>query len=110
MADQAEACHPSIFSACWNRRRQTPVWAQGFAALLVGLGTVVVGGIIFRIDEVFTVQGQLKSIGGIVEVKTPAGGRVAEVLFKDGDQGSKGQLLLRLTPVRPRIRKPPSPA
>ena len=76
--------------------RQTPVWAQGFAALLVGLGTVVVvGGIIFRIDEVVTVQGQLKSIGGTVEVKTPAGGRVAEVLFKDGDQVSKGQLLLR---------------
>ena len=61
----------------------------------MGLGTVVVGGIIFRIDEVFTVQGQLKSIGGIVEVKTSAGGRVAEVLFKDGDQVSKGQLLLR---------------
>ena len=61
----------------------------------MGLGTLVVGGIIFRIDEVVTVQGQLKSIGGTVEVKTPAGGRVVEVLFKDGDQVSNGQLLLR---------------
>ena len=76
--------------------RQTPVWAQGFAALMVGLGTVVViGSVVFRIDEVVSVQGQLKSIGGTVEVKTPAGGRVAEVLFKDGDLVSKGQLLLR---------------
>ena len=76
--------------------RQTPVWAQSLAAILVGLGTIAVaGGIFFRIDEVVSVQGQLKSIGGTVEVKTPAGGRVAEVLFKDGDLVERGQPLLR---------------
>ena len=76
--------------------RQTPVWAQSLAALMIGLGSIaVVGGIFFRIDEVVTVQGQLKSIGGTVDVETPAGGRIAEVLFSDGDTVSKGQLLLR---------------
>jgi len=76
--------------------RQTPFWAQGLAAILIGLSTTaVVGGILFRIDEVVTVQGQLKSIGGTVEVKTPAGGRVAEVLFSDGQSVTKGDLLLR---------------
>ena len=76
--------------------RQTPFWAQGLAAILIGLSTTaVVGGIFFRIDEVVTVQGQLKSIGGTVEVKTPAGGRVAEVLFSDGQAVTKGQPLLR---------------
>ena len=76
--------------------RQTPVWAQSLAAILIGLGTTaVLGGILFRIDEVVTVQGQLKSIGGTVEVKTPAGGRVAEVLFSDGQVVVKGQPLLR---------------
>lgn len=76
--------------------RQTPVWAQSLAAILIGLSTTaVLGGILFRIDEVVTVQGQLKSIGGTVEVKTPAGGRVAEVLFSDGDTVRKGQPLLR---------------
>ena len=76
--------------------RQTPVWAQSLAVLLIGLGSIaVIGGVFFRIDEVVTVQGQLKSIGGTVEVKTPAGGRVAEVLFKDGDRVTQGQLLLR---------------
>ena len=76
--------------------RQTPVWAQSLSAILIGLGTTaVLGGILFRIDEVVTVQGQLKSIGGTVEVKTPAGGRVAEVLFSDGDTVRKGQPLLR---------------
>ena len=76
--------------------RQTPVWAQSLAALMIGLGGIaVVGGIFFRIDEVVTVQGQLKSIGGTIEVKTPAGGRVAEVLFQDGDNVVKGQKLLQ---------------
>jgi len=76
--------------------RQTPVWAQSLAAILVGLGTTaVVGGIIFRIDEVVTVQGQLKSIGGTIEVKTPAGGRVDEVFFNDGQIVEKGQPLLK---------------
>ena len=76
--------------------RQTPVWAQSLAALLIGLGSIaVVGGILFRIDEVVTVQGQLKSIGGTVEVETPAGGRISDVFFEDGEIVKKGQLLLR---------------
>ncbi len=76
--------------------RQTPVWAQSLAALMIGLGGIaVIGGILFRIDEVVTVQGQLKSIGGTVDVKTPAGGLVAEVLFQDGETVAKGQKLLR---------------
>ncbi|WP_115125940.1 HlyD family secretion protein [Synechococcus sp. GEYO] len=76
--------------------RQTPVWAQSLAGLLVGLGSLaLIGGFVFRIDEVVTVQGQLKSIGGTVEVKTPAGGRVAEVLFNDGEAVEAGQLLMK---------------
>ena len=76
--------------------RQTPVWAQSLAAILIGLGGLAVaGGIFFRIDEVVTVTGQLKSIGGTVEVMTPAGGRVAEIHYEDGELVKKGQLLLR---------------
>ncbi|KZR73261.1 HlyD family secretion protein [Prochlorococcus marinus] len=76
--------------------RQTPVWAQSISLIFVSLGTLALaGGIFFKIDEVVTVKGQLESIGGTVEVKTPAGGRVAEVLFKDGEVVAEGQLLLR---------------
>ena len=76
--------------------RQTPVWAQTMTAIVLGIGSlVVVGGFLFRIDEVVTVSGQLKSIGGTVDVETPAGGRVAEVYFKDGENVNKGQLLVR---------------
>jgi len=76
--------------------RQTPVWAQSLAAIVVGLGTVaVVGAVFFRIDEVVTVSGQLEAISGTTEVKTPAGGKVAAVLFKDGQTVRKGELLVR---------------
>ena len=75
--------------------RQTPVWAQSLAVLLASLGTIaVVGSFLFKIDEVVTVSGQLESVGGTVEVKTPAGGRVAKVLFKDGELVEQGQLLI----------------
>ena len=76
--------------------RQTPVWAQSLAALLIGLGTIaVVGGILFRIDEVVTATGQLKSLGGTVEVKTPAGGKIQKVYFKEGDSVKAGDLILK---------------
>ena len=76
--------------------RQTPVWAQSLALLMISLGSLtILAGIFVRIDEVVTVQGQLKSIGGTVDVETPAGGRVSEVYFKDGDSVKKGQLLVK---------------
>ena len=76
--------------------RQTPVWAQSMAAIVIGLGTVVVvGGVVFKIDEVVTVQGQLQSIGGSMDLKSPVGGKVAAVFFKDGAKVRKGELLLR---------------
>ena len=76
--------------------RQTPVWAQSLATIVIGLTvTGVAAGLLFRIDEVVTVTGQLESIGGSVEVKTPTGGKVSEVLFKDGSVVRKGQPLVR---------------
>ena len=76
--------------------RQTPVWAQSLALLMISLGGItILAGIFVRIDEVVTVQGQLKSIGGTVDVETPAGGRVSEVYFRDGDSVKKGQLLVK---------------
>ena len=76
--------------------RQTPIWAQSLVALMVSLGGIaIIGGLVFRIDEVVTVKGQLRSIGGTVQVKTPAGGRVAQVHFKDGQSVEKGQKLIQ---------------
>jgi multidrug efflux pump subunit AcrA (membrane-fusion protein) len=48
----------------------------------------------FKIDEVVTVQGQLQSIGGSVDLKSPVGGKVASVFFKDGAKVRKDKLPL----------------
>ncbi|QNI41138.1 HlyD family efflux transporter periplasmic adaptor subunit [Synechococcus sp. A15-28] len=76
--------------------RQTPFWAQSLAAILISLGTLsIVGGLIFRIDEVVTVTGQLKSIGGTFEAETPAGGRISDVLVSNGDIVEAGTILVK---------------
>ena len=76
--------------------RQTPVWAQSMAGIVVGLGLIAVGaGVLFRIDEVVTVTGQLEALTGSVAVKTPAGGKVASIFFKDGEFVEKGQPLIQ---------------
>ena len=76
--------------------RQTPFWAQSLAGIVITLGlSSIAAGIFFRIDEVVTVTGQLEAISGKVEVKSPAGGKVSEVFFKDGDYVEKGDLLVK---------------
>lgn len=76
--------------------RQTPLWAQSMVGIMIGLGVITVSaGVLFRIDEVVTLTGQLVAKNGSVEVKTPVGGKVAEVLFKDGEIVTKGQPLVK---------------
>ena len=76
--------------------RQTPIWAYSFAGFVISIGVIAVTtAIFFRIDEVVTVNGQLESVTGNTDVKTPAGGKVSEVFFKDGQKVVKGDLLVR---------------
>ena len=76
--------------------RQTPVWTQALLASVIGLGSIaVLGSIFFKIDEVITVTGQLQSLEGTTDVKTPAGGKILEVYFKEGQLVNKGDLLVK---------------
>lgn len=76
--------------------RQTPVWAQSLTLILICLGSLsFAASIFFRIEEVVSTQGQLKSIGGTVNVKTPVGGKISDIYFKDGQLVKKGDLLLK---------------
>ena len=61
---------------------------------MVSLGCLAItAGLVFRIDEVITVTGQLESISGSVDIKTPVGGKIADVFFTDGQLVKKGDLL-----------------
>ena len=76
--------------------RQTPIWAQALLATVVGVGSIaVLGSVLFKIDEVITVSGQLQSVQGTTEVKTPAGGKILEVYFEEGQLVKKGDLLVK---------------
>ena len=76
--------------------RQTPKWAQGITLTFISLGGIlIVGSFIFRIDEVITSPGQLKSNIGSIEVKTPAAGKVEKLFYEDGQNVKAGDLLVQ---------------
>ena len=65
--------------------RQTPVWAQSLILIVLSVGSLtLMGAIFFRIDEVVTVSGQLESVLGSKDIATPAGGKISEVFYSDG--------------------------
>ena len=76
--------------------RQTSRWGQIFLLSLVGLGaTAFTTAWFYRIDEVITVQGRLVPQKGGVEVKSPVSGQLSKVIVGNGEQVTKGDLLLR---------------
>ena len=75
--------------------RQTPIWAQSLAAIVISLsGIAVTAGFVFRVDEIVSVAGQLESTEGDTEVKTPVGGKIAKVYVRNGEEVKKGQQLM----------------
>ena len=86
--------------------RQTPIWAQSLITIVISLaGITVAASIIFKIDEVITVSGQLTSMSGSTDVKTPVGGKVIDVFVKDGQFVEKGQLLMRFDTTQASAQK-----
>ena len=76
--------------------RQTSKWGQIFLLSLVGLGaTAFATAWFYRLDEVITVQGRLVPQKGGVEVKSPVGGQLSQVLVSNGEKVKKNQPLLR---------------
>tara|TARA_Y100001933_G_C18941283_1_gene539667 strand:- start:227 stop:1312 length:1086 start_codon:yes stop_codon:yes gene_type:complete len=74
--------------------RQTPIWAQGVALVVFGLGAVsITAASIFKIDEVVTVQGRLVPTQGSVEIKSPVSGQLTNVYVADGELVKKGQII-----------------
>ena len=77
--------------------RQTPFWAQGIAGVAVSISVIaVISGFAFRIDEVVVARGQLKAVGGTVDVSSAVDGKVESIHFEDNECVKKGQLLVQL--------------
>lgn len=76
--------------------RQTPRWAHSFILILVFFGGVaVLASLIIRIDEVVTVRGQLRPTSGARDVLAPITATLGEVMVRDGELVTKGQVLGR---------------
>ena len=81
--------------------RQTPFWAQSIVGVLISVGVLSVSaGLIFRVDEVITVTGQLEAISGSTGITAPVGGKIDKVFFKDGQLVKKGDLLLSIEAMK----------
>jgi len=77
--------------------QQSRFWARSITWTLMG---VTVFGLAWlalaKTEEIVTSPGKLEPLGVVKDVQMPVGGVVEEVLVKEGQRVSKGQVLLRL--------------
>lgn len=75
--------------------KQTPIWSRAAAWTIVGVtGVSLLWASVARIEQVVNAKGQLEPVGTVKEVRPPVNGVVKEVLVKDGDKVTEGQLLI----------------
>ena len=75
--------------------KQTPIWSRAAAWTIVGVtGVSLLWASVARIEQVVNAKGQLEPVGAVKEVRPPVNGVVKEVLVKDGDKVTEGQLLI----------------
>ena len=77
--------------------KQPHYWARAITWTLMGITVFGVGWLaIAKTDEIVSVTGKLEPLGVVKDVQVPVGGVVDEILVKDGERVTKGQILLRL--------------
>ena len=77
--------------------KQPHYWARAISWTLMSVTVFGVGWLaIAKTDEVVSVTGKLEPLGVVKDVQVPVGGVVDEILVKDGERVTKGQILLRL--------------
>jgi len=79
--------------------RQTHVWSRAIIWTIAALFVfAVIWACLAPMDEVIHATGKLEPRGSVREVQSPVPGVIAEVLVKEGERVSTGQVLLRLDP------------
>ena len=76
---------------------QSPVWIRATILGLMGSAVFGLGWLsIAKTAEVITVTGKLSPLGSVQDIQMPIGGIAAEILVKDGEEVSAGQILMKL--------------
>jgi HlyD family type I secretion membrane fusion protein len=90
-----------------SQRRHSPAATWLVALTLSLLVAVVVWMAFSSVEQVATAPGMVRPAGKVKIVNHPDGGRIADILVKDGDRVQEGQELLRLDPelIRQEIAK-----
>ena len=77
--------------------KQSKFWARSITWVLISSTGFAIGWVnIAKTDEVVIAPGKLEPKGGVVEVQMPLEGIAQEILVKEGELVSKGQLLIKL--------------
>jgi hemolysin D len=86
--------------------QQSRFWARSITWTLIGVtGFALAWLALAKTEEIVTAPGKLEPLGVVKDVQMPVGGVVEEILVKEGDRVSKGQVLLRLDTVATRDRQ-----
>lgn len=86
--------------------RQTPRWAQSLILILTIFGgSALIASYLIKIDEVITVSGSLRPLGGAREVLAPVTANLAKIEVADGDSVQKDQILAVYDTRNANIRK-----
>jgi len=85
---------------------QSRSWARAITWCLMGVTAFGLAWVaLAKTEEIVTAPGKLEPLGAVKEVQMPVGGVVEQVLVKEGQQVSKGQILLRLDTETTRDRQ-----
>ena len=77
--------------------KQSPIWVRGTVIGLMGSALFAVGWLaIAKTDEVVSVSGKLEPLGSVQNIQMPVGGIAEEILVKDGEAVTAGQIVMRL--------------
>ncbi len=76
---------------------QSRFWARAITWSLMGGTTFFIGWLaIAKTEEIVVVQGKLEPTNGVIEVQLPVNGVAREILIKEGEKVTKGQVLINL--------------
>ena len=77
--------------------RQSAIWAKSITWTIIG-GTVfgIVWLAIAKTEEIIVAPGKLEPITGVIDIQMPIGGVADEILVKEGETISQGQVLISL--------------